>query len=136
VIYTGEDGARGSAPVSRRWRIVRETKTGGTSGGRVTPAGGGGGELAVRWKKRRPAGTSGRGGAEQGQGQQYRNERRLIGILFSAAFCFLFSLQLGRCLSTFFFSEVGHLCAITSELDLFVIGPVAETLALWFFFIK
>jgi hypothetical protein len=44
VIYTGEDGARGSAPVSRRWSwgtIVRETKTGGTSGGRVAPAGGG-----------------------------------------------------------------------------------------------
>jgi hypothetical protein len=41
VIHTGEDGARGAAPVSRRWScgtIVLEYKTGGTSGGRAPPA--------------------------------------------------------------------------------------------------
>jgi hypothetical protein len=29
---------------------------------------------------------------------------------------------------------MGHLCAITSELDLFVIGPVADRLALFIYF--
>jgi hypothetical protein len=126
VIYTGEDGARGSAPVSRRWRIVRETKTGGTSGGRVAPARG-------RWA---------RGTVEEvaaGGHQRARRRRARTGTANRDShsplpFVSFFHFTLGRGLSTFFFSEVGHLCAITSELDLFVIGPVAESLALWIFF--
>ena len=52
VIYTGEDGERGAAPVCRRWScgaMVEESKTGGATSGRAAPARGGG-ELAARWK--------------------------------------------------------------------------------------
>ena len=76
------------------------------------------------WKKRRPARTSGRGGAERGQGQQYRNERRLYrdshSPLPSVSF-FTWAVV---------FEREGYLCAITSEMDLFVVGPVARRLAL------